>query len=118
MNKHKIIIFYVCSFFKGNNMLIIEYCEDGGLFLPDSKVEEYINDFLKNKYKENENYILKVSNSIIITGFRVHIKRMTLNYKNVVFKYKDNLMYPDKDGRFEWVPGFCDVDENYLIELF
>jgi len=55
---------------------------------------------------------------MLVLSARVLIKRGILDYKEVKFKFKEEFIYCDKNGRLsQWPEGFCDCYENYLIEL-
>lgn len=96
---------------KEENKFIIEYSENGEV-MSDFKLEEYI----LNKYKNNEN--IKTSSGIVIDYSRLLIKNKILDYKKVLYKYKDVLIRVDKYANLEsWPIGFNDIYENILLGM-
>ena len=76
----------------------------------DAKAIEYASKLLT----EDE---LFTSNSLVTIAVRVLIKQGLLNYKEVEFHYKGQVMTVNEDGSQDyWVDGYCDeVDKFYKI---
>lgn len=98
-------------------MIILEYHPDG-ICVPDVKAMETAQSFVQRANDSNAIHEVKFSQTMIFDAFRVLIKRGVVNASDVGFKFQDKMMYPNSDGQLNaWPRGFCDLTEDYLMEL-
>lgn len=98
-------------------MLILEYHPDG-ICVPDVKAMETAESFIERANEQNQMYEVKFSQAIVLDSVRVLMKRGVIDCSLVQIKFKDNLIYSNKEGRLsDWPTGFCDHTENNLMEL-
>jgi hypothetical protein len=101
--------------------LIIDYNKEG-VCLPDEIIESFIEEFLydenfKEDTSDTECHLL-VANELIITAFRVKVLSGEIPHTQIVFKFEDQIIKINKDGRLaHWPKGFCDHNDNYLDQL-
>ena len=61
---------------------------------------------------------LVVNNELMIYAFRILVKRGVIPHNNIVFKFKEQVIRLDRNGRIECYPhGFSDTLDNILMEL-
>jgi hypothetical protein len=101
-------------------MITIEYSPDG-IAVADHKAEEFVRDLIaKDKAlisagSFRNDIETSVSTENVITIARVLKKQDGIE---VQFKYKDEILVPDKDGRLEhWPDGFSDFWDKCLRDL-
>jgi hypothetical protein len=98
-------------------MIILEYHPDG-ICVPDVKAMETAQSFVEKANDSNAIHEVKFSQTMIFDAFRVLIKRGVVQASDVGFKFQDKMMYPDSGARLNaWPRGFCDLTEDYLLEL-
>jgi hypothetical protein len=98
-------------------MLVLEYHPDG-VCVADAKTMEIAESFVQRANQLNVMHEVRFSQAMIFDAFRVLIKRGVVDHSLVQFKFKDNLMYCNKDGQMnDWPRGFCDYTEDYLLEI-
>jgi hypothetical protein len=103
-------------------MLTIEYNPNTDQnLIPDGKilnfVEGEINTF-QQLYSETLDRSIIIGNQLVIDAFRLAIKQDRIKNTDVVFKYNNELMYPDNDGKLPlWPEGFCDTHSIILAGL-
>ena len=106
-------------------MITIEYSLDG-VAVADHEAEAFVRNLIEEEkiaeekvkftFEPNVNFETSVSTENVITIARVLKKKEGIN---VQFKYKDEILIPDKDGRLEhWPDGFSDFWDKCLMELF
>jgi len=84
-----------------------------GLVLSDLKIEEYI----KNLIESNFTGEIIVSNDLIITAFRVFVKRGLISIKDIEIIYNNKIVVLDKHGNLNYPSDYPDIESDYLIEL-
>jgi len=94
-------------------MITIEY--GNGQAVDDCLAEEFVRDLIKSEIVCAKDVEACVSTSNVITAARVLVKTEDIK---VQFKYKEEILIPNKDGRLEyWPDGFCDYEDKWLMEL-
>ncbi len=105
-------------------MITIEYSPDGDA-VADHEAEDFVRNLIEEQkiaeekvkftFEPNVNYEAKVSTENVITIARVLKK---LEGIDVLFKYKDEILVPNNDGRLEhWPDGFSDFWDKCLRKL-
>lgn len=98
-------------------MLTLEYHPDG-ICVPDVKTMEIAESFVQRANEADVMHEIKFSQAMILDAFRVLIKRGVVDHSLVTFKFQGQLMRSDSDARFNhWPRGFCDLTEDYLLEI-
>jgi hypothetical protein len=109
--------------------LIICYEPDtpGLELVSDGDMEKYVEAFCKKANDECHSgdedrmdlTIMHITSQELMVGYvRLMIRRGIIPHDQVVFWYKDYRLHPDKNARIrEWPKGFCDHNDNILMEL-
>ena len=98
--------------------LIIEYDPINGQCIPDGKIKEWIEDKVSLSSELKSELIVITSSSLVIEEVRALIGEHVLSNKNIAFKFKGEMLYPDRSGMLDyWPKGFCDIFENILEKL-
>lgn len=85
-----------------------------------SFAEEKVKDFLKqvNDGFEDVQVNILVSQSDLVDAFRLMVLREKIPADLIQFKYKDQFIRCDRNGRLEeWPKGFCDIGTKILTEM-
>lgn len=92
-------------------MVILEFSELG-LPISDYDAESFITELISSGVNDT------VSTSNAILAARAMIARGNIQNTDICFMFNGSKLYPDKDGRLaEWPKGFCDFEENWLMQL-
>ena len=93
-------------------MKTVVYDPINGEAIPDGSVM----DFALNLPEKG---IVTVSNEIVFLAIRVLIIREQLDYKDIQFMYKEEVLSVNEKGRpSHWPNGFCDLSEQFLEAIF
>jgi hypothetical protein len=109
------------SKYKGEKIvkLTVEYLpEEKNLKLvSDGDAELYVLNIVKSA-KNSAPIVLLTSQELIIDYVRLFIVLEEISHRDVEFRFKDNVMYPDKYGHLDcWPTGFCDYRDNLTNRL-
>jgi len=95
-------------------MLIIEYDPESTVCVPDSKVLDMAKKY-NNCAKNYPETHLIFGQGLVIDAFRVLVTLKEIDYKEIRFKFKDQIMMVDRNGRLNiWPRGFCDITDSFL----
>ena len=99
-------------------MKVIITFDQNGISLPDEKIDEFLNSYFKNiNFKDNSDvtHYLSISNELVILALRCKIMKEEIDNTKIEFRFKDNIMTCDGNGRFNYFPeGFCESFNKYL----
>ena len=96
-------------------MITILYDENNGIPVADGAIDYWVN--LVVKYKD-EDRLFETSTGLCIDAIRVAIKEKRLDHTLIQFKYKEDILSPNKDGRLpRWPDSFNDKITKYLSKL-
>lgn len=94
-------------------MLVIEYDGLTGTPVADGMCEEMILDMYCRGFTH-----FKTGTENMILATRALICGGVLPHTEVQFKFRDQIIQPNRDGRcLEWPNGFCDKSEDWLLRL-
>jgi len=100
-------------------MLIIEFSKYG-IYLRDDRTESWVSSVIEDynsNYRDKEK-LINVSNSLIISYFRLAVKEGLIGIENIKFLYKGNYLECDNNGRLDCYPeGFCDHLDKLLDKM-
>lgn len=95
------------------NVLTIEYDALTGTPVADGMCEELVLDMYCRGFTH-----FKTGSDNLILATRALIAEGILPNTEIQFKFKDQIMKPDSDGRFsEWPNGFCDCSSDWLMRI-
>ncbi|NIA10712.1 MAG: hypothetical protein GWP10_13540 [Nitrospiraceae bacterium] len=98
--------------------LIIEYDPINGESVPDGEIKEWLKNKIDLASELESELNVVTSTSLIIEEARAMIHEHTLSSKDIVFKYKGEMLYSDEFGKLDyWPAGFCDTFEKILDRL-
>jgi hypothetical protein len=98
-------------------MLTLEYHPDG-ICVPDVKTMETAESFVQRANEQGVMHEIKFSQAMILDAFRVLIKRGVVDHTLVTFKFQGKVFHSNADGQLsDWPRGFCDLTEDYLLEI-
>lgn len=98
--------------------LTVVYDPFSGLYCRDSEAEELVNSTIENFFSAGRNMEIRVATNLLINYFRLALCRGRIGVNNIEFKFMDQLLAHNEDGQFShWPEGFCDYDENVLMEI-
>lgn len=90
-------------------MLTVEYCKEGEV-VSDFDVVSFVQNIIQD-LKQGVDKEIKVSTSDVIHQIRLKVAQGGIRYDDIQFKYKDEILIVDKDGRMPHYPqGFADID--------
>ena len=97
--------------------ITIEYDPEIGLVLPDGLIEEYVNRIVR-RIQNNEPMYITVGGELIIDYLRLAVKQGKIDCNDIIFKYKDEFIACNSDGRLSrWPNGFCGYLTDVLRQL-
>ena len=100
-------------------MLIVEFSKYG-IYLRDDRVESWVNSVIEdyNLNHKNEEKLINVSNSLIVSHFRLAVKENRISILDIKFLYKGNYLRCDSNGILDSYPeGFCDHLDKLLDKM-
>ena len=111
-------------------MIIIEYDPDKGEAIQDGKADFIANNIANGDFPrspgwkfDQERYpglpLARYATENIFDAIRVLVKKGRIKPDAIQFKFKDQIITIDKDGRCpNWPEGFCDYSTHWLMQLF
>lgn len=98
-------------------MILVTYDPQSKKYLfPDSEIMKEASSFID--MNNSSTLTITTGSELFIMAIRVLIKENKIDHKDVVFIYKGNFIYPNKDARLEeWPKGFCDHWDNMINVL-
>lgn len=83
----------------------------------DADAENYVREIVKEATSGNYTVLL-TNQELIVNYVRLCILEELIPHNQVEFRYKDNIIFPDKYGHLDWwPPGFCDYNDKLLERL-
>jgi len=99
-------------------MLTVEYDSMNGIVCSDGMVEHQTNAELQIFRSWKKDREIMTTNFLMVTYLRVLVSRGDIKPDEIRFKFGDDIITCDKNGRLShWPKGFCDMWDNYLDEL-
>ena len=97
-------------------MITVEYCQEGEA-VSDFDVFSFVQDIIQD-LKQDIDKEIKVSTSDVIHKIRSEIAQNNIHYDAIQFKYKDEIITVDANGRMPYEPrGFADIDMDICDEI-
>lgn len=94
-------------------MLIINYDPEFGYTVPDDRILQEVEDTIRGyeNLKGEYNRIVTYGNELVLSAFRLAVKKKRINPEELSFVIQGTTYYCDDDGRYRgYIPGLCMID--------